>query len=213
MKLWSREVPNASEFLMQLHEFLDRYSLSHEVRNPVAKRKSETAKKKSVDQMTEEEMLEMAMQASLAAQNNDLKPPVVEDPDDLTRSIGDIRKGGSDESQYSKDDAMSFDEGSASAPNPFTLIPSDRPHVEPAPGPDITRIQIKHPAGRLIRRFALADPVRRIYEFLKAEPLEGRAGADFELVSMGKNLMDSVDSTIEQAGLKNGTVMVEFLEA
>ena len=35
---------------------------------------------------------------------------------------------------------------------------------------------------------------------------------NFELVSMGKNLIESKDQTIEEAGLKNGTVMVEFVE-
>ena len=62
----------------------------------------------------------------------------------------------------------------------------------------------------MVRRFAQDDSVQRIYEFLKAEPLEGKEGADFELVSMGKNLIDSRDATIDAAGLKNGTVMVEF---
>lgn len=64
----------------------------------------------------------------------------------------------------------------------------------------------------MIRRFALADPVRRIYEWLKASPLEGKEGVEFELVFMSKNLMDSLEHSIEEAGLKNGTVMVEFLE-
>ena len=212
VKLWSRNVPNAAEFLMQIHEFLDRYSLSHEARNPVAKRKSETAKQKSIDQMTEDELLQIAMQESLAAQNNQLKPPAVEDPDDLTRSIGDLRKGGSDESQYSRDDAMSDDAG-ATAPTPFSRIPSDRLHIEPAVGPGVTRIQLRHRAGRIIRRFALTDRVRVIYEYLKSEPLEDKEGAEFELVSMGKNLIESIDNTIEQAGLKNGTIMLEFVRA
>ena len=64
----------------------------------------------------------------------------------------------------------------------------------------------------MIRRFELSDPVSRIFEWLKAEPLEGKAGSNFELVSMGKNLLDSAGTTIEQAGLKNGTVMIEFVE-
>ena len=63
-----------------------------------------------------------------------------------------------------------------------------------------------------MRRFAQDDPVQRIYEFLKAEPIEGKEGAEFELISMGKNLFDSRNETIEAAGLKNGTVMVEFVD-
>jgi hypothetical protein len=203
VKLWSREVPKPAEFLMQLHEFLDRYSLNNSARNPVAKRKSEVKKEKTFDQMTEEEQLEKAMQESMATSGGGLQPPVVEDPDDLTRSIGDMR------------DVEAGTNGATEVPEPtaFSLIAPDHPHAEPAPGPDITRIQLRHPEGRLIRRFALSDPVKRIYEYLKSEPLPGKEGMDFELVSNAKNLIISLDQTIEEAQLKNGTVMVEFLEA
>src|SRR5271155_353454 len=163
MKLWSREVPNPPEFLMQLHEFLDRYSLNSDARNPVAKRKSEASAKKTVDQMSEEEMMEMALQQSLATQSNELK---AEDPDDLTRSIGDIYKPNDQRADDSKGDAMSIYENGDVAPEatPFSLISSDRPYVEPAPGtPNVTSIQLKHPAGREIRKFLLTDTVRRIY--------------------------------------------------
>jgi UBX domain-containing protein 7 len=202
VKLWSREVPKPADFLMQLHEFLDRYSLNSNARNPVAKRKSEAKKEKTFDEMTEEEQLEKALQESMATSGGGgLRPPVVEDPDDLTRSIGDVR------------DMGETNGAEAPEPSPFSLIAADQPHAEPTLGPDVTRIQLRHPEGRLIRRFALSDPVRRIYEFLKAEPLPGKKGMDFELVSNAKNLIDSLDQTIEQAQLKNGTVMVEFLEA
>ena len=203
VKLWSREVPKPADFLMQLHEFLDRYSLSSSARNPVAKRKSEAKKEKSFDEMTEEEQLEKALQESMAASRDGLKPPVVEDPDDLTRSIGDVRAA----------DTGTNGAIAASEATPFSLIASDQPHAEPAPGADVTRIQLRHPEGRIIRRFELSDPVRRIYEFLKAEPLAGKEGMDFELVSNAKNLINSLDQTIGEAQLKNGTVMVEFLEA
>jgi hypothetical protein len=34
----------------------------------------------------------------------------------------------------------------------------------------------------------------------------------FELNAMGKNLIDELDTTIQDAGLKNGTVMIGYLE-
>jgi len=40
---------------------------------------------------------------------------------------------------------------------------------------------------------------------------EGKQGAEFELVFMGKNLMDGLDLSVEAAELKNGSVMVEFV--
>lgn len=204
IKLWSRSIPTPSDFLMQIHEFLDRYSLESNTRNPVAKRKSESKKEKSVDEMTEEEQLERALQASMAGGSVE-KPPPKEDPDDLTRSIGDLRNAGT---------AMDIDENGTTPKKitPFSQIPSDRPHTEPDMAAGITRVQIRHAGGRIVRRFAQDDPVQRIYEFLKAEPIEGKDGAEFELISMNKNLMDVRDETIEAAGLKNGTVMVEFVD-
>lgn len=213
VKVWSAEVPKPGDFLMQLHEFLDRYSLSSHARNPVAKRKPESKQPKSIEQMTEAEQLERALQASLAAQSEEGGKAKVEDPDDLTRSVGHM--GGERKSLERDPDSMSIVENgheTSSVPLPFSLIASNRAHDEPAAGPDVTRIQFRHPAGRVIRRFATSDPVRRIFEWLKAEPLQGKAGAAFELVSMGKNLMDLADQSIEEAGLKNGTVMIEFLE-
>ncbi|KAG9750047.1 hypothetical protein KCU59_g3113, partial [Aureobasidium melanogenum] len=56
------------------------------------------------------------------------------------------------------------------------------------------------------------EEVRRMYEWLKASPVEGKQGVDFELVFMGRNLIEALDQTIEEAGLKNGSVMIEFLE-
>jgi UBX domain-containing protein 7 len=213
MKLWARKVPSAADFLMQLHEFLDRYSLDNNARNPVAKRRSEAKKEKPVEALTEDEMLERALQASLASQHEEPKPTPAEDPDDLTRSIPDLK--GLQSRPAADDDAMDVENNGAEDPaeaSAFAQIRSDLPHTEPPAGPGVTRVQIRHPGGRIVRRFSEQDPVQRIYEFLKAEPLEGKEGSAFELVSMGKNLMEVRHETIEAAGLKNGTVMVEFVE-
>lgn len=203
IKLWSHQMPSPADFLMQLHEFLDRYSLDNNARNPVAKRKSEAPKQKSVDAMTEEEQLEHALQASLAAGSSE-QTLLREDPDDLTRSIGHLRK---------PEDEMEIQENGniTNEATPFSLIPSDQPHIEPAPGPGITRVLIRHPAGRIVRRFAQNDKVQRIYEYLKAEPIEGKAGVEFELNSRNKNLFEERNETIDAAGLSNATVLVEFL--
>ncbi len=217
VKKWSGPpVPKAMDFLMQLHEFLDRYSLHVNAKNPVANRKPE---KKSVDmsKMTEEEMLQMAMQNSL---NKEGGPRQV-DPDELTRNREDAGKGkhkaddATDESSVDPDgeDASGHDGSHVGIATPFSLISSTNPHTEPPSDPaTTTRIQFRHSGGRIIRRFALTDPVRRLYEWLKAAPLDGKEGVEFELVSMGKNLMDHMEDSLEHAGLKNGTVMVEHVE-
>lgn len=93
--------------------------------------------------------------------------------------------------------------------SPLSLIPSTNPHTEPA-GPRTTaRIQFRHSGGRIVRRFNLDEPVRRIYEWQKAAPLDGQEGIEFELISMGTNLIDYLDMTIAEAGLNGNTVMIE----
>ena len=215
VKVWSGPpVPKAMDFLMQLHEFLDRYSLKATAKNPVAKRKPEARKETQVEKMTEEQMLEMALQNSLVGTeaSRDL------DPDDLTRSIGNV---GDTTRPGQTEDEMVDEVGSASlngntevsSSSPFSFISSTKPHTEPPPDTvTSTRIQFRHPNGRVVRRFLLSDPVRRIYEWLKSSPLEGKAGVEFELIFMQKNLMEVLDDSIDQAGLRNGTVMIEFLQ-
>ena len=215
MKVWSGPpVVKPADFLMQLHEFLDRYSLNPEVRNPVAKRKREVNPTSKLDTMTEEEMLEMAMRNSLEGQ----KPSRAEDPDELTRSVEDVKGKGkavdtSEDVEMGEANGQPEEEEEDERSSAFRSIPSDNPHTEPPADPaTTTRIQFRHPSGRVIRRFAISDPVKRLYEWLKASPLEGKEGVEFELVSMGKNLIEMLEKSIVDAGLKNGTVMVGFME-
>jgi hypothetical protein len=211
VKVWAGPpAPKAMDFLMQLHEFLDQFSLAANAKNPVAVRKPEK-KAINMDSLTEDEMLELALRNSM----NTAAPM---DESDQSRSAKDKEK----QTMQSVDaDAMDVDtpdlrmSGAGAIPlvSPFSLVPSSNPHTEPGPNvPNTTRIQFRHSGGRIIRRFALSDPVRRLYEWLKAEPFEGRAGVEFELVCMGRNLMVQIEETIETAGLKNQTVMIEFLE-
>lgn len=217
VKVWSGPpTRKAMDFLMQLHEFLDRYSLKASAKNPVARRKPEAKKETQVDRMTEEQMMEMALQASLAGTEGQRDS----DPDDLTRSVGNVENVSEGKGKEHEDsDLMGVSEpshlngSSLAAASPFTAISSSDSHSEPpADAANVTRIQFRHPNGRVVRRFALADPVRRVFEWLKASPLEGKEGLEFELIFMQKNLAEMLDNNIEQAGLKNGTVMIEFIE-
>ena len=213
VKVWSGPpAPKAMDFLMSLHEFLDRYSLKVDAKNPVARRKPESKPERAVEKMSEQEMLDLALQNSLAGTTG----PREDDPDDLTRSTGDLGKGKGRSTDARKEadsaDLYQMNGHANPGPSPFSLISPSKPHQEPSADTASTRIQFRHPNGRVVRRFSLADPVRRIFEWLKASPLEGKEGSGFELIFMQKNLIDSVDETIEQAGLKNGTVMIEFLD-
>jgi hypothetical protein len=211
VKVWSgRPFPSAPEFHAELAEFLDRYSLAANSKNPVAKSTVRKPQTVDVDRMTEDEMLEMALKNSLAGaeSSGSASTPNVFDPDALTKSPA---PPGSEDKGKEPEQA----EAAPSAQSPFSQISSTNPHVEPDNNPaTTTRIQFRHPNGRVIRRFNLQDTVRRIYEWLKAEPLEGRENVEFELKKMpqGQDLIDNLDGTIEENGLKQGTVMIEFIE-
>lgn len=216
MKVWAGvDCPTqAADFAEKLEDFLERYKFQG--KNPVAQTRP-PKKKVDVDRMTEEEMLQLAMQNSLegtnGASSESSARPSIHDPDELTR----VDKG----KRKAADDLDTASAAPPSAPqevqSPFARIPSDRPHEEPAPGgPGITRIQFMHPGGRVVRRFATSDPVSRVYEWLKASPLdESKAGVEFELKRMpqGVDLITDLDKTIEEAGIKQSTLAVEFIES
>lgn len=145
----------------------------------------------------------MALKNSMESNGGSSATPDLQDPDELTKSVGDLSKGQEAEETEPAQEASAF-----------SKIPSDRPHTEPTDPATTTRIQFRHPNGRIIRRFNVNDPVQRIYEWLKAEPLEGKEGVEFELKTMpaGKDLIEVLDQGIEEAGLKQATVMVEFIE-
>ncbi|GAB1310704.1 UBX domain protein Ubx2 [Madurella fahalii] len=214
VKVWSGiPFPTALEFHAQLAEFLDRYSLAAHSKNPVSKAKR-PERVVDVDRMTEEEMLEMALQNSLDT-NGGLSRPNVHDPDALTKSTGDLTAGKGKQKADVEEPAAAAAAATPAQASAFARIPSDRPHTEPPADPKTTtRLQVRNPPGRIIRRFRLDDPVSRIYEWLKAEPLPGKEGVEFELKSMpqGNDLIEHLGETIQEAGLANGTVMLEFIE-
>lgn len=216
VKVWSGiPFPKPLEFHAQLVEFLDRYSLDKSSKNPVVKQKA-PQRALDVERMTEDEMLEMAMRNSLGEANGkgtgsgsgsgSNGGTSLHDPDALTKSV-ELDKGkGKAVDDEVMDDAPSEEDTQRAA---FAAIAADKPHEEPAQGPNITRIQFRHPEGRVVRRFAVTDRVRRIYEWLKAEK-----GVSFELKIMpsGRDLLADVDKTIEEAELKQTTVLIEYVE-
>lgn len=225
VKVWAETPKKPLEFVMQLHEFLDRYSLDNSAKNPVQK-PNQTARKLDVDHMTEDEMLKEAMMRSL--NNGEDTAGVHRDPDELTREQEKDKAKGK---QPEEINLMEFDDDAPLPPapaekTPFQTISKANHHVEPPMGsPGITRIQFRLADGsRVVRRFALSDQVSRLYEWIKADLLpeqaakkgEGVTGTtsdkQFELVSMGKNLIDRLNSTLEEAQLKMGTVMIEFVD-
>jgi hypothetical protein len=208
VKVWSGPpAPKPIEFHAELHEFLDRYSLKAFAKNPVAQRKPQN-KKVDVGRMTEEEMLEMALQNSL----DNSKGPKEDDPDALTKGDALDKGKGKVEEPAAEEPAANGD-----ADTPFGQISDSAPHTEPTETDRTKVTTIKFtsgggPAGSKTRKFLLNDPVRRIYEWIKSGGWEGKEGLEFDLICLRKNLIDSLDLTIEQAGLRNARVDVEFTE-
>ncbi|EPE29250.1 Ubiquitin-like protein [Glarea lozoyensis ATCC 20868] len=213
VKVWSGPpVPKAPDFLMQLIEFLDRYSLDLSKKNPVARRKEEKPKAVDVDRLTEDEMLDLALQNSLGS--GAASGPKENDPDELTKSFGDLSKGKGRATDEDTELEATGNDTETIVPNTYSKISSSNAHTEPDPGPDVTRIQFRHSNGRVVRKFKITDPVERLFEWLKAEPLDGKVGVPFDLRAMpaGKDLGEQLNETIDSAGLKMGTIMVEYLE-
>ncbi|KAK6534611.1 hypothetical protein TWF281_005919 [Arthrobotrys megalospora] len=223
LKSWSR-VPDKNEFLMQLHEFLERYSLDPSVKMPVQQKPKE--KPRGVEHMTEDEVMQMVIQQSLGVGGPAGESGDSDDPDLLTKKEGKQKVA-------KEDDLIDLDEevgdappavAEASAAEPvsvFASIAKNKHHSEPpANAPRVTRVQFRLPDGsRVVRRFMLADKVERIFEYVKADLLpeqgtksgdEELADKEFELKSLGKNLIDHLELSIDEAGLKMATIMVDI---
>jgi hypothetical protein len=201
VKVWTTMPNDSLEFVHTLHEFLERYSLRVDAKNPV-QRKSKP-KTQDISRLTEEEMMQIAMENSLGSGASN--SPHGLDPDALT-------KEGTDSVEI---ESLSEPKGKEVEKTPFQMIPRNNHHQEPPQGPDTTRIQFKlHDGSRKVRRFLLNDPVVRLFEYVKADllPEIGADHQEFELVSLGKRLIDVLDQTVESTGLKMGTVMVETME-
>ncbi|KAM7202730.1 UBX domain containing protein [Rhypophila sp. PSN 637] len=208
-KEWSgKSFPDVNDFLVAVSDFLDRYSLDPKKKNPVSTEKPKRVI--DVDRMTEEEQLELALKNSMAANGNAGQPSNAEQSSSSDEDFS-LDK---DKDKENDKSVPVHEAASSSQLSPFQRIPSDRPHTEPPNDPSsTTRLQVRNPPARIIRRFRLDDPVSRIYEWLKAEPLPGKEGVEFELKSVGQgDLIEHLDKSIKEAGLANGTVMIEFIE-
>ena len=193
---WS-QVLTPGEFMTEVTDFLDRFSLDEDASNPVAKRPKPPVK--AVADMSEEEQINAAILASAGI-----------DPH------GSRGGQGEDDDEDDVDDAMaSVSESSSSssvqeiteAEDAFSRIPST-PFDEPPQSADVTRIQLRFPAGRKVRRFALGDPVERVFAYVKSTD-EAR-DKRFRIFFNRANLIDKLQDTILDAGLKNASLQIDF---
>ncbi|CAI4058887.1 hypothetical protein SKDZ_04G5310 [Saccharomyces kudriavzevii ZP591] len=186
VKQWNRVVPIPGQFISEINEFLASFSLDPKVPNPTV---NEPPPKLDPTTLTEEQQMELAIKASL---NTNATEPT---------------QGGVPKTGEGHEEAQEMD--------PFDTI-EVKMHPEPPNKPGLTtRIQIRTGDGsRLVRRFnALEDTVRTIYEVVKTE-MDGFADAKFTLNDHRReDLIDKLNITIGDAGLKNSSLLLEKVDA
>jgi len=145
--------------------------------------------------MTEEEQMEAALAASLGqtiSHEESPEPQSVPEPTSVPSPVAIVEP-----------------------PSLFSsIVPSDSP--EPASSDETTRIQFRFANGGrpLVRRFKKSDTIRDVFAFVKGL---GNDHEEFELVFVGRRLLaeaeksgpQTLDKSIQEAGLTNGSLTVE----
>lgn len=191
LKQWNETVPNPENFIDDVNKFLQQFSLDPSSTNPTIK---EPPKPIDPTTLTEEQQMELAIQQSLGTTQ--------QNPISITNDTNEERIDSKqvEQANEKKDD---FDQ--------IELVK----HEEPANKLGITtRIQIRTGDGkRFIRRFdATTDTVRVVYEVIKTE-MEGYDICKFILSDHKRHdLIEKLNMTIEDAGLKNSSLLLEKVE-
>ncbi|KAI8146242.1 hypothetical protein BJV82DRAFT_409991 [Fennellomyces sp. T-0311] len=187
VKVWEGGGISASDFIMEVTEFLEQ-GTSDSARLSTMKKKQKTAK--NVSDMSEEEQINAAIAASLHG------APSTEKAEEEPTPQAEEEEEEEEEEQ----------------PTEKSVLDSIQPikRDEPTDMANSTRIQLRLPDGkRIIRRFLKTDPVRHLFEFVKAEVPETQS-KPFELVFNRKQLIESLDQPIQEAGLVNAAVNFVF---
>lgn len=189
LKQWNGAVPTTESFIQEVSEFLAMFSLDPKTANPTVK---EPTPEIDPTTLSEEQQMKLAIEQSLGKSSSE--PIALDEDEDLQ-------------------DAEGAADGPTSALDPFDSIKPVN-HEEPANNPGVTtRIQVRTGDGRrIVRRFEVTDTIRRIYEVIKSE-VEGFNQCRFTLSNhQRENLIDKLDMTIEDAGLKNSSLLLEKVD-
>ncbi|KND04409.1 uncharacterized protein SPPG_00139 [Spizellomyces punctatus DAOM BR117] len=184
MKTWSTTMTPA-EFMQDASEFLARHSLH--LPAPARKKKKTVtpAGQRPVTELSEEEQLELALAASMGQ----TKVAPAADQDETADEV----------------EAM---EDVVPSTNVFDTI---EPILNEEPtGSDAVRIQFRLPDGtRKVRRFRKTDPVRTLFQYVRADVPEARA-KPFELMNFRDPLLPRINDSVEDAKLAGASITVDF---
>ncbi|KAG2732207.1 hypothetical protein G9P44_004624 [Scheffersomyces stipitis] len=195
------EVPKVDEWLREVDEFLHTFSLLPNSDNPVVQHEV----KFDPDALTEEQQIEFALKQSILENNGKSASDAIAIDDSDDENLPEIED----------------EEEEAPAPteptDPFESIAAIS-HEEPTSS-NSTRIQVRFPNGkRLVHKFNLDDKVVTIFSWLKfilAESAQeyGLSADDrFGLSNSSQKsfkFIESLDTTIEEANLKNASILLE----
>ncbi|KAI8327263.1 thioredoxin-like protein [Blakeslea trispora] len=186
VKMWEKQL-SPTDFMMDITEFLEHSNTGQQ--------KRPRKEQKNLSEMTEEEQLNAAIAASL---NNDQMD--VEKIDQTEEEAKEETVETKEESGEEIKAGSAFD-GIQAVERPETTDMANS-----------TRIQLRMGDGsRIIRRFQKSDPVRYLFEFVKAEVPGASNHQPFELVFNRTQLIDILDQTIQEAGLSNAAVNCVFV--
>ncbi|ORX58758.1 hypothetical protein DM01DRAFT_1333377 [Hesseltinella vesiculosa] len=190
VKTWDKPL-SPTDFMLEVTEFMEQ-------KTPGVPRSSANKKPKpNVMEMSEEEQLNAAISASLQGDSHQPSSTATltpSQPPELKETV----------EEESEDDSPAY--GSTNILD--TILPVNRP--ETTDMANSTRIQFRLADGsRVIRRFLKTDPVRYLFEFIRNRVPETQ-GKPFELVFNRQQLIDILDQEIQQAGLQNAAVIVQF---
>lgn len=189
LKQWNRTVPTPEKFIEDVNEFLESFSLDPKAANPTVK---EPTPDIDPTTLTEEQQMDLAIKQSLG--NSPTRPVALD-------------------TENEHNESMLQHEAEHHAVDAFDLIQPIK-HEEPPNQPGVTtRIQVRTGDGRrIVRRFKVDDTVRTIYEVIKSE-VDAYNEGKFTLSNhQRENLIDSLDLSIGDAGLKNSSLLLEKVE-
>ncbi|EMR10942.1 hypothetical protein PNEG_01087 [Pneumocystis murina B123] len=190
VKVWDSSVIEPDSFLMELHDFLEQYSLNPSFKNPITRKLST----KKVEDMSESEQINAALIASLNEKNKISNYKRVSSKDEVIVI--------SDDSNINHNDTQN-------SLSLFEKIPAVTPPEPNAMSTDITNIQFRFSDGsKKVRLFNLSDKVSRLFEYIKSE-LSANS-KEFELVFNRIKLINELDQTLEALKLKNVSITVEY---
>ncbi|CAG8767593.1 21832_t:CDS:10, partial [Racocetra persica] len=185
LRVWS-DAMEPTEFIISVTDFLERYSLT-DSKNPMPQKFKST---KSFTEMSEEEQLRRALEESSSYNNR-----FDQESDESEMEVEPVHT----------EDTKIVAESSVSSMFD-TIHPVERAEV--SGGPSTTAIKFRLPDGQNIkRRFDKSDPVRYLFEFIKASVPEAQE-KQFELIYNRNSLINQVERTVDEAELSNAVVNV-----